>query len=335
MLYTTPLSSMISGHVVSHHLYAVDSQLYVSFASGNSAAALNGLQSCLASVQSWMSTNKVKLNPDKTEFLLIGNKWQQSKFPSMFPIELFGVKTNPAKSAHNIVVIFDKKFTFRSHISAVCSSPYYHIRDLRHIHHYLDLDNAKLLAPALASNHFDYCNSLLYGNEDTDLTKLQRIQNQLAHLVTKSLPFTCSFSLLCALHCFPGRFRTLFKINLLTYKTLHEKQPVYIWPVVTELFPRLCCWTLIQLSRHWAWLRQGYWRYRSLIDWLIDWLIDLHSMVVLHSYPIHWEWTMVLASPSPSHLFFQSQIKWYLCSIGSSTKVKGHPLMNLSSGAWI
>ena len=46
------------------------------------------------------------------------------------------------------------------------------------------------------------------------------------------------------------------------------------WPVdVTELFPR-CCWTLIWLSRHWAWLRRGYWRYSSLNDWLIDWLID-------------------------------------------------------------
>ena len=43
------------------------------------------------------------------------------------------------------------------------------------------------------------------------------------------------------------------------------------WPVdVTELFPRFCCWTLIWLSRHWAWLRRGYWRYGSLIDWLID-----------------------------------------------------------------
>ena len=45
------------------------------------------------------------------------------------------------------------------------------------------------------------------------------------------------------------------------------------WPVdVMELFPRFCCWTLIWLSRQWAWLRRGYWRYRSLIDWLIGWL---------------------------------------------------------------
>ena len=101
MLYTTPSSSIIREHAIPHHLYADDSQLYVSFASGDSAAALNGLQSCLASVQSWMLTNKLKLNPDKTEFLLIENEQQRSKYLSMFPIELLGVKTNPAKSARN------------------------------------------------------------------------------------------------------------------------------------------------------------------------------------------------------------------------------------------
>ena len=78
-LCTTPLSSMIFEHAIPHHLYADDRQLYVSFASGDSPAAMNDLQSCLASVQSWMSTNKLKLNPDKTEFLLIGNERQWSK----------------------------------------------------------------------------------------------------------------------------------------------------------------------------------------------------------------------------------------------------------------
>ena len=75
---------MIFEHAIPHHLYADDSHLYVSFALGNSAAALNGLRSHLASVQSWMSTNKLKMNPDKTEFLLIGNERQRSKYLSMF-----------------------------------------------------------------------------------------------------------------------------------------------------------------------------------------------------------------------------------------------------------
>ena len=176
---------------------------------------------------SWMSTNKLKLNPDKTEFLLMGNERQWSKYLSVSN-ELLCVKTNPAKSARNLGVIFDKNFTFRSHISAVCNSCCYHMRDLRRIRRHLDLDSAKLLATALVSSRLDYCNLFLYGTAGIDLTRLQRVQNQLARLVTKSPPFTRSIPLLRSLHWLPVRFRILFKINLLTYKTLCEKQPVYL-----------------------------------------------------------------------------------------------------------
>ena len=92
---------------------------------------------------------------------------------TLFPIELLGVKTNPAISARNLGVIFDNNFTFRSHISVVCNSGFYHMQDLRHIRHHLDLDSAKLLATALVSSRLHYCNSLLYGIADIDLTRLQ------------------------------------------------------------------------------------------------------------------------------------------------------------------
>ena len=40
-LHTTPLSSLVFGHAIPHHLYAEDSQRYVLFSSGDSAAALH------------------------------------------------------------------------------------------------------------------------------------------------------------------------------------------------------------------------------------------------------------------------------------------------------
>ena len=107
-----------------------------------------------------MSLNKLKLNPDKTEFFLIGSEQQWSKYHSVFPIELFGVETYPAKSARNLGVILDKISNFRSHISAICSACFCHMRDLRRIRRYLDLNGAKLLANALVSSRLDYCNSL-------------------------------------------------------------------------------------------------------------------------------------------------------------------------------
>ena len=75
--YTTQLSSIISGHTIPHHLYADKSHMYVSFALGDSSATLYGSQLCLASIQSRMLMNKLKLNPHKTKILLIGNDWQR------------------------------------------------------------------------------------------------------------------------------------------------------------------------------------------------------------------------------------------------------------------
>ena len=56
-------------------------------------------------------------------------------------------------------------------------------------------------------------------------------------LVTKSPPFTRSISLLRSLHWLPVRFRTLFKINLLTYKTLREKERVYLHSMLAVSIP--------------------------------------------------------------------------------------------------
>ena len=133
--------------------------------------------------------------------------------------------------------MFNKNFTFRSHISAVCSSCSYHMQGLRYICHYFHLNCTKLLATALVSSHLDYSNSLLYGIADIDLTRLQSVQNHLARLVTKSPPFTRSLPLLHSVYWLPERFRIMFKINFLTYKTLREKQPVYLHSMLATSIP--------------------------------------------------------------------------------------------------
>ena len=87
-LYTTPLSNVITEHSIPHHLYADDSLLYVSFSAGNSSVSAQKLKSCLASVPNWMLSNKLKLNPDKTKFLLTGHKQQWAKYLSLFRVTL-------------------------------------------------------------------------------------------------------------------------------------------------------------------------------------------------------------------------------------------------------
>ena len=151
-------------------------------------------QSCLTSVQSWMSTNKLKLNPNKTEFLLIRNEQQRNKYLSMFPIQLLVSKLTLQNVLRILGVIFDKNFTFHSHISAVCSSWFNHIQDPQHIHHYLDLDSAKLLAAALVSSHLVYCNSLcmVSTTQTSQNFNVFRINNPTCHDKVTSFYSQCS-----------------------------------------------------------------------------------------------------------------------------------------------
>jgi hypothetical protein len=145
-----------------------------------------------------------------------------------------GVDTTPTTSARNLGVVFDKNFNFRCHISQVCSSCYYHIRDMRRIRRHLSLDNAKCLASALVSSRLDYCNSLLFDIADKDMKRLQRVQNCLARVVTRSTPLAHSTPLRQSLHWLPVQFRIEFKINVLTFKSLSTGQPSYLCDILNK-----------------------------------------------------------------------------------------------------
>ena len=117
----------------------------------NAKESLQKLQHCLLDLSAWMTGSKLKPNPSKTEFLLIGTKLQREKFLNDFTCLLLGQDTNPSTSARNVGVLFDRNLNFRKRISQTCRTCFYHIRELRRIRKSLSLDLAKQIAVALVS----------------------------------------------------------------------------------------------------------------------------------------------------------------------------------------
>ena len=73
-LYTTPLGEIIKKHDLQYHMYADDTQLYMSIEPTNVHDLVNTLELCINDVKTWMLENKLKLNDEKTEVLLCNPK---------------------------------------------------------------------------------------------------------------------------------------------------------------------------------------------------------------------------------------------------------------------
>ena len=78
-LYTTSISQIITNHDVSHHMYADDTQVYIELSQSDTHKSISSLGDCLTDISLWMKSSKLKLNSDKTEFIIIGTKQQRHK----------------------------------------------------------------------------------------------------------------------------------------------------------------------------------------------------------------------------------------------------------------
>ena len=127
--------------------------------------------------------------------------------------------------------------THDKHVNEICRSAYFHTRALRHVRKAISDDTAKTVAQALVSSRFDYANSILYGAPKYNISKLQRAQNVLARVVTRSHRRTSADALLHKLHWLPIEDRIVFKLALLAYKTLLLGSSSYLSTLLTIYRP--------------------------------------------------------------------------------------------------
>ena len=82
VLYASKLFEEVKRHFPDVHVYADDNQLYISFKPGSSARELEtvtALQDCILHIKTWMTADKIKINDDKTELIVIGTRAQLDK----------------------------------------------------------------------------------------------------------------------------------------------------------------------------------------------------------------------------------------------------------------
>ena len=234
-IYTLPVGIILDKHGINYHIYADDTQVYFFFNPNECDRALKSLSQCVSDVRSWMIQNKLKINDDKTEFLILTSQHCKVKLDCTLQIGASCVQ--PSSSCRNLGVTFDEHLSMNLHVSNLCRNMLFYLRKISSLRSLLSETAAAQLVHALVTSRLDYCNSLLYGLPDCQIKRLQRVQNVAARIVSCSTKSAHITPILRQLHWLPVKARIIFKILLLTYRCQNGTSPSYLEDLVSKYTP--------------------------------------------------------------------------------------------------
>ena len=228
LLYSADVPLIANQHGLGIHCYADDGQIYVFDKAAEAVEMINKVASCIEEIDRWMSSNRLKLNSEKTQFIWLGSRQQLSKV-GVDHIHLGNHTVTSQSTVCNLGIHLDDQLTMKVHVQRISRTSFYQLRQLRSVRRSLSVNACTALVHAFVTSRLDYCNSLLAGIGDGLIDQLQTVMRVAAHLVLRKRKFDpISADIRDRLHWLPIRLRIDFKLGLLVYKCLHGIAPAYL-----------------------------------------------------------------------------------------------------------
>ena len=112
----------------------------------------------LSVIQSWMITNKLELNRNKTELLVLASS-HFSKHSSDFQLQIDNNQISPTAPAKYLGVLYNQHLNMETRVAGIFKESYFHKRNIRHLKSILTRDALIFVVHAFITSRLDYCNS--------------------------------------------------------------------------------------------------------------------------------------------------------------------------------
>ncbi len=93
-------------------------------------------------------------------------------------------------------MLFDSNLSFDSHVSSICKTAFFNLKNISKLRPMLSMSNAEILIHAFMTSMLDYCNALLGGCSARLINKLQMVQNTAARVLIRTRKYDLKYGLL-------------------------------------------------------------------------------------------------------------------------------------------
>ena len=148
----------------------------------NAVAAMN---EDLLRFRDWCFDNRLLINQDKTKLIIYGSRQMTERLPQ-FHLSLLGKELVATQSVKDLDVTFDKNLTFNNHVVNTVSFCMSALRQISRVKHIFKEDLRIAIINALVFSKLYYCSSVWSNTTDTNIRKLQNVQNFPALIVSNT-----------------------------------------------------------------------------------------------------------------------------------------------------
>ena len=228
LLYTADLCPFLSSLGLLHQLFADDIQAYIHTHPSDIVAVVSRMLASVDALSSWMASNRLLLNPSKTQFIWLGGR-QQLIGVDLELLALHFPDITFSSSVRDLGVTLDAELTLSQHVNLVVRSCYYQLRQLRVISRSLSHDSAVVLVHAFITSRVDHCCSILAGLPLCVVGRMDRVLRSAARLIGHVPKFSpVSAFMRDVLHWLPMQQRISYRIAALVSRCVAGFAPSYL-----------------------------------------------------------------------------------------------------------